>query len=117
MQEDRGAREGARTLSKLNSYVLDELPVVVCEPSCLSALTDDLPDLIENSALGRRVAEGVMMIDVFLDREIEEGRLERSAIDRAAADGGKQEGRYLIHGHCHQRHAMKVYWLDHRYWA
>ncbi len=92
---------GELTLKGINAYALEDVPVVVCEPSCLSALTDDLPDLIDNPALTRRVSEKTMMIDVFLERELSAGKLTVEDFKKAAksAEGGK----FLIHGHCHQK--------------
>ncbi len=84
--------EGERTLRALDAY---GCPVVVCEPGCASALTDDLPDLIDDKELGRRIKENVMMIDVFLAREIEAGRLDVSF--------SSPYTRILLHGHCHQK--------------
>ncbi|HDY65477.1 MAG TPA: FAD-binding oxidoreductase, partial [Phycisphaerae bacterium] len=86
--------EGEKTLRNLDAFIQEGLKVVVCEPSSASALTDDLPDLIDNEQLGQRIAEGVMMIDVFLAREIREGNLRcgfTSPFDKI-----------LIHTHCHQ---------------
>lgn len=89
------AREGERTLRILDSYIKEGIPIVVCEPSCASALVDDLPDLMEDEALAGRISENVSMIDVFIAREIEAGRIERPL--RAGV------GRALVHGHCHQK--------------
>jgi Fe-S oxidoreductase len=68
---------------------------VVCEPGCCSALTDDLPDLIDDEQLGGRIKENVMMIDEFLFREIESGGLD--------CEFTSPFGKILIHGHCHQK--------------
>ena len=87
--------EGEKTLRKLDAYIQQGLEIVVCEPGCASALTDDLPDLIDDEALGKRIAENVVMIDTFLAREIREGRCTcsfTSPFDQV-----------LIHGHCHQK--------------
>ena len=44
----RDARvKGEKTLLNLDEYIQQDLKVVVCEPACCSALTDDLPDLID----------------------------------------------------------------------
>jgi len=86
---------GEVTMRTLDSYVGQGLPIVALEPSCASALTDDLPDLLDDADLGRRVAENVMMIDVFLDREVQAGRLD-GAFDSTSRS-------VLIHGHCHQK--------------
>lgn len=86
---------GEATLRMLDEFIRQGLTVVVCEPSCCSALTDDLPDLIEDEALGRRIQENVVMIDRFLAREIQEGRLDSGFVSPSR--------RILIHGHCHQK--------------
>jgi len=92
----RLAREdGAATMRNLDQHVRQNRPVVVCEPSCASALTDDLPDLIEDPELGKRLAGKIMMIDVFLARELESGALTGSFTPLVE--------RILIHGHCHQK--------------
>ncbi len=87
--------KGERTLRNLDKYIQQGLKVVVCEPGCCSALTDDLPDLIEDEQLGGRIKENVMMIDEFLFREIEDGGLN--------CEFSSPFGKILIHGHCHQK--------------
>ena len=88
-------KEGAKTLQGLKKYLDEGLTVVVCEPSCASALNDDLPDLVEEETLARQLQQQVMMIDVFLARELASGNL-----DVAFESTG---GDMLIHGHCHQK--------------
>ncbi len=88
-------KEGQKTLDKLKVYLSKGLNVVVCEPSCASALNEDLPDLIDNAELATQLKGQVMMIDVFLDREIESGRLKHKL--------QLVEGDISIHGHCHQK--------------
>jgi FAD/FMN-containing dehydrogenase/Fe-S oxidoreductase len=88
-------RDGEATLRALDRWLEQGVPVVVCEPSCASALTDDLPDLIDDADLGARIAAGVTMIDAFLARELDAGRLELELTSEA--------GEVLIHGHCHQK--------------
>jgi FAD/FMN-containing dehydrogenase/Fe-S oxidoreductase len=87
--------EGTKTISGLKKYIDQGLTIVVCEPSCASALNDDLPDLIEDEALGIKLKEKVMMIDKFLVHEISAGRLDKTFESTA--------GNILIHGHCHQK--------------
>jgi FAD/FMN-containing dehydrogenase/Fe-S oxidoreductase len=86
---------GLETLRNLDQYIQQGLDVVVCEPGCCSALTDDLPDLIDDKALGQRIKQHVMMIDGFLAREIREGQL--------VCQFTSPFQRILIHGHCHQK--------------
>jgi len=87
-------RDGTKTMQKLDVYARQGLPIVCLEPSCASALADDLPDLIDDAELGRRVAGCVTMIDVFLDREVAAGRI--AALTAVATA-------FVLHGHCHQK--------------
>ena len=84
-------RYGGRTLANLDVYANQGLPILCLEPSCASALADDLPDLIDDVALGQRVATQVKMIDVFLD--------EQGVELKPVAD----HKNILLHGHCHQK--------------
>ncbi|MCK4850830.1 MAG: 4Fe-4S dicluster domain-containing protein, partial [Phycisphaerae bacterium] len=86
---------GERTLRNLDTYIQQGLEIVVCEPGCCSALVDDLPDLIDDEQLGQRIKENVMMIDEFLDREIQQGALNCRFSSPFTS--------ILIHGHCHQK--------------
>ncbi|MCB9041935.1 MAG: FAD-binding protein [Lewinellaceae bacterium] len=88
-------RDGLQTALGLDAYLRQGLKVVVCEPSCASALNDDLPDLIEDETLARRLQAGVLMIDVFLHQEQEAGRLEYALEPLAEST--------FLHGHCHQK--------------
>jgi len=88
-------RAGEKTMRRLDEHIRRGLKVVVCEPSCVSALTDDLPDLIDDEGLGERMRENVMMIDVFIQQEIESKRLV------CAFTSPLKE--VVVHGHCHQR--------------
>ena len=87
--------EGTKTVNALKKYFDQGLTVVVCEPSCASALNDDLPDLIDDTALASKLKEKVMMIDKFLDQELSSGKLDKTFESIA--------GNILIHGHCHQK--------------
>jgi len=87
-------RDGTKTMQKLDVYARQGLPIVCLEPSCASALADDLPDLIDDAELGRRVASCVTMIDVFLEREVAAGQIPPLAAKASA---------FLLHGHCHQK--------------
>ncbi len=87
--------EGEKTLHKLDDLIRQGMKVVVCEPSCASALVDDLPDLIDDAALADRIQGNVTMIDLFLLEETDSGRLDIELTTDAK--------KILIHGHCHQK--------------
>ena len=87
-------RAGTRTMQNLDVFARQGLPILCLEPSCASALAQDLPDLIDDAELGRRVAGAVEMIDVFLERQVAAGRI---------APLDSHEKSILLHGHCHQK--------------
>ncbi|WP_149277186.1 FAD-binding and (Fe-S)-binding domain-containing protein [Pareuzebyella sediminis] len=88
-------KDGGNTIRELKKYLDKGLKVLVCEPSCASALNDDLPDMIADQKTARQLKNGVMMIDAFLANEFENGRLDVhfELVSEALA----------IHGHCHQK--------------
>ena len=88
-------KEGLKTVLGLKHFMDQGLKIVVCEPSCASALNDDLPDLIEDKFLAAQLKENVLMIDVFLANEVKAGNLNLEL--------ESMEGDLLIHGHCHQK--------------
>ncbi|MBC8874808.1 MAG: FAD-binding protein [Planctomycetes bacterium] len=87
-------RDGTKTMENLDAFARQGLPILCLEPSCASALADDLPDLIDDEELGRRVASCVKMIDVFLDDEVAAGKIPPLA---------SSASKFLLHGHCHQK--------------
>ena len=88
-------RDGGQTLRSLLQYAGDETPILFLEPSCASAIIDDLPDLVDDKELGQAIqAQGVMLED-FLAAEMEAGRLKGRFVT--------EEDRVLVHGHCHQK--------------
>lgn len=88
-------KEGERTIKGLKKFLDAGLKVVVCEPSCASALNDDLPDLIADQEVADQLRNRIMMIDVFLADEYAKGRL-NVAFEPVSK-------RVAIHGHCHQK--------------
>jgi len=92
----RAAKEGGTaTVKKLKKYLDQGLTIVVCEPSCASALNDDLADLVEDNVVVKQLQEQVMMIDVFLAKEMNEKNI-TPAFEAITEN-------ILIHGHCHQK--------------
>jgi len=88
-------REGAKTIEGLRKYLDEGMTIVVCEPSCASALNDDFADMVDDESMAHKLRNQVMMIDIFLAREVENGNL-NSRFESLAGD-------ILIHGHCHQK--------------
>jgi len=82
-------RDGEKVLRRIEARVPGEMPVLCLEPSCASALKDDLPDLVEDAELGRRVSSRIWMIDEFLHKQ----KVPLNA----------RYPKLKIHGHCHQK--------------
>jgi len=96
---DVAKKKGARLIQKLDELFDTDIPIVMCEPSCASALADDLPDLLDDEFLAKKIAKRVIMFDHFLEQELSEGRckLEWKAYDNY------MPAKFLVHGHCHQK--------------
>ncbi len=87
--------EGLKTAMGLDAFLAQNIPVLVCEPSCASALNDDLPDLVGDKSLAEKLKTSVQMIDQFLYNEVESGNLN--------AKFTSDESEVMVHGHCHQK--------------
>jgi FAD/FMN-containing dehydrogenase/Fe-S oxidoreductase len=86
----------ARAASQLKEAVArhDAVAVVGCEPSCVSAVADDWPDLRLDVGGLDAIAAKTFPIEEFLARAAHPAPLEFHP-------GGA--GSVLLHGHCHQR--------------
>ena len=91
---DRAVENALYNIDALRGYADEGIPIVGCEPSCTSTLTDDYVELIDTPA-AKRVAEATCSFEEFFTQLAEEGELplEFSAKPRDI----------LLHGHCHQR--------------
>ena len=88
-------RNGEALFRKLDT--LGDGPLLCLEPSDASALVDDLPDLIDDLPLARRVASRVQMIDVFLADRFAAGDIAGFRLQAGVSS------HILLHGHCHQK--------------
>lgn len=87
--------EGTQMAQNLKKYIDQGLKIVVCEPSCTSALIDDLPDLIDDTSLALSLQSNIVAIDQFLFQEMSTGQLRGKFIAKSHE--------ILLHGHCHQK--------------
>ncbi len=88
------AREMAgETTRSLHAHAKAGRPILFCEPSCLSAMREDVPSLLrgEDRARAEEVARSCMLLEEFL-----EGLGDRLPLKSKAVD-------VLLHGHCHQK--------------
>ena len=87
----------ANVVRRLHPLAAAGTPIVLLEPSCLSALKDDVPDLLRGEAQqrAREVAAACVLFEDYLNRRLDSGSATlplRSGPDEV-----------LLHGHCHQK--------------
>lgn len=97
---DEAKREGARLFEKFAAILDAEMPILVCEPSTASALTQDLPDLLDDRALSEQISSRVSMVDTFIERELSAGNIQFNWKKCADKD---EKRRFMVHSHCHQK--------------
>ncbi|MEE9513710.1 MAG: FAD-linked oxidase C-terminal domain-containing protein [Anaerolineales bacterium] len=95
----KGLLEDAKKLAQHNinllaPYASQGIPIVGCEPSCMTMLVNEYPDLVPGSDADV-VAEAAMMIDEFLVQEAGAGNLSLQFDDAPRG--------VLFHGHCQQK--------------
>jgi Fe-S oxidoreductase len=87
----QAAGQARQNTERLYEAASQGVPLVVCEPSCLSALREDAPHLLrgEEQRRARVVGESAVLLEEFLlDRKLE-------------FSPGPAE--IVLHGHCHQK--------------
>jgi FAD/FMN-containing dehydrogenase/Fe-S oxidoreductase len=89
-------RMAAANVNRLSRYVVEGVPIVGLEPSCVTAFKDDYRDLVPGEAT-EAVADSVWMIDQFLAKEWTQGRIDPTASFH------KGMTPLMLHGHCQQR--------------
>jgi Fe-S oxidoreductase len=94
----KARRIAASNVAALKDRVGEQRPLVGIEPSAVLSFRDEYPELLRGEAASdaRRVAEHTMMIEEFLVREAEAGRVDAAAFTEASR-------RVVLHGHCYQK--------------
>ncbi len=95
----RAARDLAiRNVELLSAVVTADAPLVGIEPSAILSFRDEFLDLVPERLASRaaELAKHVFLIDEFLARETEAGRITADRFDASPR-------RILVHGHCHQK--------------
>ncbi len=91
---DRAIENANYNINALRVYADEGIPIIGCEPSCTSALTDDYLELIGTPA-AKRVAEATCSFEEFFAQLTENGEL--------PLEFSTEPSDILLHGHCHQR--------------
>jgi Fe-S oxidoreductase len=86
--------KGQQIASRLKAFLEKGTPIIVCEPSAFSALKEDIPDLLDDEEMAKKMQEGIQSVEAFV-------------ADFVSSKGkGKLVSRldhHLIHAHCHQK--------------
>ena len=91
---DRAVENAAYNIDALRGYADEGIPIIGCEPSCTSAITDDYVELI-GTRDAKRVAEITYSFEEFFIQ-----LMENDALPLAFSMEPRD---ILLHGHCHQR--------------
>jgi FAD/FMN-containing dehydrogenase/Fe-S oxidoreductase len=96
LREARGL--AARNVELLDPIIGDDAPLVGIEPSAILGFRDEYPDLVPQplAAAATRLAGRTLLVDEFLAREADRGRIGADAFTDVAR-------RIHLHGHCHQK--------------
>ena len=87
-----------RNVELLKGVITDAEPLVGIEPSAILGFRDEFPDLVPQQLreAARALARRALLIDEFIAREADGGRIARDAFT--------DEPRSIrLHGHCHQK--------------
>ena len=92
----RAKRQAADTVAALAPFVERGVPLLGLEPSCVSTLTDDLPELLPGPA-SAALARHVQPLEAWLARRWTAGHLRPDEVFQ------RSDAPLLLHGHCHQK--------------
>lgn len=84
---------GRQTLKSLGKYLDNNIPVLVIEPSCASALVEDLIDLVEDNHLTNAQKKIQLLDEYILEYHNQDLNSKLSLID----------SNFIVHTHCHQK--------------
>ena len=91
---DQARQEALRMLDAVAPFIERDVPVIGLEPSCLFTLRDEFLSMLPGKK-AERLGQKAMLLEEFLVREKEQGRLKVTFHPRPVE--------MLLHGHCHQK--------------
>jgi Fe-S oxidoreductase len=90
---DRAKRLYRQTLETLRPYLIEGLPIVGLEPSCVASFRDEMPAMLADLD-AKRLSKQVFLLSEFLERQkFAPPKLRRKAV---------------VHGHCHHKAVMHM---------
>src|ERR1700730_9359999 len=91
-------RLAIRNVELLKDVIREETPMIGLEPSAVLGFRDEVPDLVQAHLVeaAKVLAKRSLLIDEFIAREADRGRIRREAFTRELRE-------IRLHGHCHQK--------------
>lgn len=86
-------KEGEKLIEKFRPFLNLDYPILVCEPSCASALQYDLPDLIDHPVEANKVAARIQTVADYI--------ASRPSLNTDHLS--LKSNQVYIHGHCHEK--------------
>ncbi len=82
----------------LKDIISGESPLIGIEPSAILTFRDEYPELVnkQNRHIAKKISENSLMVDEFIAREIEKGKIKSEQFTR-------EPKRIKLHGHCQQK--------------
>jgi FAD/FMN-containing dehydrogenase/Fe-S oxidoreductase len=91
---DQARRQFEEILAALRQPILDGVPLVGLEPSCVSSFRDELLNMFPDDPLAVRLGDQAWMLGEFLDRH--------------GYQPAPLPGKAIVHMHCHHRAVMGI---------
>ncbi|MBI5372625.1 MAG: FAD-binding protein [Sphingobacteriales bacterium] len=87
-----------KNITLLSPLISEETPLLGIEPSAILSFRDEYPDLASDELFGqaKELAKHVYMIDEFIAREMDNGRIKKEQFTR-------EKRSIRLHGHCQQK--------------
>jgi FAD/FMN-containing dehydrogenase/Fe-S oxidoreductase len=94
---DEARARARQNVERLSPVIREDRPLLFLEPSCLSAVREDVPDLLRGDDRQRAhaIAGRSLLFEEWLEREAAAGRAQLAMRPGPAT--------VLVHGHCHQK--------------
>ena len=92
---DQAGKNARHNVELLLPYVQQGVKIVGCEASCISAITDDWPDLLDGEKQSKEIADAVITIEELLVETFGDGDQQIQWTDVTK--------KVQFFGHCHQR--------------
>ncbi|MBF0419894.1 MAG: hypothetical protein HQL78_06975 [Magnetococcales bacterium] len=96
-------------MNKLSALHQPDAPILVCEPSCATALAHDLPALLDDERLATHVGGRIEMIDAFLEKKLAESRIVFHWNQDVTSGDARN---FVVHTHCHQKTMDGGHWTQ-----